>query len=200
MSAVPNHQWDNEEKILEALQPDDANVKPRIIPRRMHALAYYIAATCVKEQQHIPIIGPSLDRRMLSLLTHLCNSDTVQSLVCVSCAQVHVCVKSWTRLFPTTSETWRNHGDRFNAIEYQKVEYSLLQMMRSCPATFSTTFELSNFVERFANDVHVDGNPFASCEDFAEDRWEWKRKLRFSDGRICTILCCPEDVRHSKAL
>ena len=51
----------------------------------LDALAYYQAAVETKEQEHIPVIGPSLDRRMLRMMTKLLNSNTVQGLICIGC-------------------------------------------------------------------------------------------------------------------
>ena len=78
-----------------SLDPD--NTIKRRIPRMMNALAYYTAAVALKEQTHIPLIGPSVDRRMLGILHSVCNSDTISSLICAACAQVHVSVTSWTQ-------------------------------------------------------------------------------------------------------
>ena len=149
--------WDNEEAIDEALLHNALNETPCRIPKRhMRALAYYIAAVCVKEQEHIPIIGPSLDRRMLVLLSRLCNSDTVHSLVCFSCAQVHVCVKSWTYNCQPNRPTWKLPTTS-NVIQYHTVEESLLKMRKNHANAFAISFELSKFRERFASDVHMDG-------------------------------------------
>ena len=71
MVQVPECEWDNEEAIMMSLDPD-STIKRRI-PRMMNALAYYTAAVALKEQKHIPLIGPSVDRRMLSLLHRVCN-------------------------------------------------------------------------------------------------------------------------------
>ena len=58
-------------------------------------VAYYLYATRIKEQEHVPIIGPSLDRRQLALLNKAMNSSTVQGLICFSCANVRTWVKQW---------------------------------------------------------------------------------------------------------
>ena len=72
MLKVPEDQWDDEEAIKNALEPEDEETPPQYLPRHMRALAYYTAAVCAKERAHVPIIGPSLDRRMIALLMRLC--------------------------------------------------------------------------------------------------------------------------------
>ena len=110
MAMVPDFEWDDEAAIAAALDPEDPEAPPRTIRRHMNALAYYTAAVCLKEQMHIPIIGPSVDRRMLTLLTRLCNSDTIHALVCVACGQIHTSVKSWTKAWP--DGVWRQAQTR----------------------------------------------------------------------------------------
>ena len=52
---------------------------------RMEALAYYMAACEIKEQEGLPVIGVSQDRRMLAIMANVVNSSTVRSLVCFAC-------------------------------------------------------------------------------------------------------------------
>ena len=166
MRQVPDDQWDNEETIAKALNPEDASTPPQYLPRHMHALAYYTAAVCAKERTHVPMIGPSLDRRMITLLMRLCNSDTVHSLVCVACGQIHTCVNSWKRKW--SESTWLSSNESLlPAIQYRSVASTLLKMMRVNKDVFSRSFELNRFLERFANDAHPDGNPFRNCQDFS---------------------------------
>ena len=199
MAKVPKHEWDDNEAIARALWPDDPDQPSRNIPRTMNALAYYTAAVCAKERCHVPLIGPSLDRRMLSLLTRLCRSETVEALVCVGCAQIHTCVKSWTRPWPeclsSGTGTWRL-GGQLNIVRYYEVGHTLLKFLRENRDAFSNSFELSKFIARYGGEGHADGNPFRNCEDFKATSWEWKRRLTGAGGPL-EILCCPEDVVKS---
>eukprot|EP00973_Karenia_brevis_P034027 4693997-Karenia_brevis.AAC.1 len=61
----------------------------------MHAVAFYNEAICYEEQEHIPIIGASLDPRMLSLMYKALNSDTVKTYSCFACANVKTYVRKW---------------------------------------------------------------------------------------------------------
>ena len=97
--------WDLEFALSQHLQEVHRDSEMKCLPAatwhqpgqkhyRMDAYAYYNAAVMQKEQQHIPIIGPANDRRMLTLLHKLANSDTLQSAVCFVCAQMHTAVQS----------------------------------------------------------------------------------------------------------
>ena len=85
----------------------------------MAALAYYTAAVQERERDAMPIIGPSVDRRTLTLLCRLANSDTVCSLVCFACAQIHRWVASWEKLQPDFGESFLHRGQRAD-IAYHK--------------------------------------------------------------------------------
>ena len=58
-------------------------------------LAYYTAAVSEREREHMPVIGPSVDRRALRLMNEACKSTTVCSLGCFCCSQVRTRVRSW---------------------------------------------------------------------------------------------------------
>ena len=86
----------------------------------MTALAYYMAAVCQREREHVPIVGPSTDRRTLTLVCRLANGDTIRSLICFMCGQIHTSVSSWEQMYhrptplpaeaTTEEETiWRAH-------------------------------------------------------------------------------------------
>ena len=87
MASVPEAAWE--------LKKEGKGNKHR---PTLDAIAYYQAAVEMKEQEHIPIIGPSIDRRMLRIMTKLLNSNTVQGLVCLGCANVRTFVKSWPNI------------------------------------------------------------------------------------------------------
>ena len=82
LSAIPTREWDDEDAIDAAMSErfQDTAKQTKIPHRTLNALAYYLAAVSLKEQEHIPLVGVSLDRRMLQMLTKVCNSDTVMAL------------------------------------------------------------------------------------------------------------------------
>jgi len=59
-------------------------------------MAYYCAAIAEQERENMPLIGPSIDRRVFKWLQRACSSETVQSLICFVCAQVKTHVASHT--------------------------------------------------------------------------------------------------------
>ncbi len=172
--------------------PADAWKKPRDYNYNMDALAYYTAAVCLKEQEHVPLIGPSLDRRMLALLTKVASSENVQSLVCFACAQIHTHVRSWTRMY--RSETWRSNVN-YAPIRMYSVGESLLQHEQMDSHAFHLNFDLATFRKRYASDDEMQGNPFANATELESGQTEWQRRLLFSEKNTSVwILCCPEDV------
>ena len=73
--------------------------------KEMTLLAYYTAAVAEREREHVPLIGPSVDRRSLAFLNQLCRSRNVDSQICFVCAQIHTHVACWDRL-------WHEPGKR----------------------------------------------------------------------------------------
>ena len=65
----------------------------------MTLLAYYMAAVRAREREHMPLIGPSVDRRTLAMVHKLCCDSTVQGMVCCVCASVHTHVACWDRMW-----------------------------------------------------------------------------------------------------
>ena len=63
--------------------------EPPIAPRvksNMDALAYYMRALQMREQECMPIIGPSVDRRQLNVMVSLLQSDAIKGFTCFACA------------------------------------------------------------------------------------------------------------------
>ena len=58
-------------------------------------IAYYTQAVCEREREHMPCIGPSVDRRVLARTTQVSQNEAVQSLICFACAQVFPYVHAW---------------------------------------------------------------------------------------------------------
>ena len=56
--------------------------------RDAHMMAYYCAAVAAREREHMPSVGPSIDRRTFKALSEVYNSKKIRSLVCFVCAQV----------------------------------------------------------------------------------------------------------------
>ena len=196
LSCIPSAEWDDEDAIDAAISErlDESTAKSKVPHRHLNALAYYLAAVGLKEQEHIPLVGLSLDRRMLQMLTKVCNSDTVSALSCFACAQIHVNVKCWEKQFDTIGPSWQYQGNGACRIRYYKVYDSLWTMIRADAHIFKVNFDLDTFKARFAGDTRSSGNPFLRCAELDDEACiEWKRLLHLPGGsEKCWILCNPE--------
>ena len=63
--------------------------------RQMWLLAYYMAAVREKEREHMPLLGPSVDRRSLAYVNQVC-----QSKKCGGTHVLHVWSDSHARCMP----------------------------------------------------------------------------------------------------
>jgi hypothetical protein len=99
--------------------------------QEMTLLAYYMAAVREKERQHMPLIGPSVDRRNLAMVHKLACSDNIQGLICFACAQIYTHVKSWNRMWPESSQMNRESfaGHDVCEIKYYKIKDSLFRLL-----------------------------------------------------------------------
>ena len=155
LSAIPATEWDDEDAIDAAINErcEEGAKKNKIPQRTLNALAYYLAAVSLKEQEHIPLVGVSLDRRMLQMLTKVCNSDTVMALSCFACAQIHVYVKCWEKQFDIIGPSWQYQGHGPCRIQYYRVRDSLWNMLSADAQVFKLNFDLTTFKARFAADT-----------------------------------------------
>ncbi len=143
-------------------------------------MAYYNAAIAERERENMPLIGPSIDRRVFKWLQRACNSETVRSLICFVCAQV----KTYVARLKANWDIKYHDGSIFNRA-HAKGNLSL-----NCSLTY--------FKDRYARHDGPDGNPFQHVPELAEDCWEWRRIFLLAGARAGTMemLCCPEDVEH----
>jgi len=211
-SEAPKYHWDQERRLCQHLEECHRNniemskVPGEAWPVRdekgfvrnytMDGLAYYMQAVMLKEQEHIPIIGPSVDRRMLALMTKALNSQTVKACICFACANVRTYVQKWSKMY--YSETWRC-DENWADIDMYEVRNSLWRWLEKDPIAFLTNFGLARFKERYASDDQEGGNPFLNSSDLAEGDAEWQRMLLAPDRteEPISLLCCPEDVERS---
>ena len=84
MASLPEHAWalinDEEESSTDKTLEDEEESRERRTISNMDALAYYMRACQMREQERIPILGPSLDRRQLNQMVQLLNCETVKGL------------------------------------------------------------------------------------------------------------------------
>ena len=124
----------------------------------MTALAYYMAAVREREREHMPLIGPSVDRRTLALVNRAANSDTVCSLMCFVCAQLHTWVASWETLQPPHRRNPLLKGQR-SQIAYHNVKDTLLRLEAEDVDSFLLSCSLEHFRRRFASERGSRSNP-----------------------------------------
>ena len=108
--AFPDTQhWGSEKWLFDHLMECHANAEMADIyqkccqgvkhQREMILLVYYMAAVREREREHLPLIGPSVDRRSMAMVHKLCRSQNIHGMVCFICAQVHTHVASWDRMW-----------------------------------------------------------------------------------------------------
>ena len=170
----------------------------------MTLLAYYMAGVREKEREHMPLIGPAVDRRTLSMVHKLCCDDTVKGMVCFVCAQVHTHVSSWNRMWKPPvfvgdpeqikeEETeWQQacniYGNRTQGnIRMVRVRDSLfaclaprddseeaLRRADKAQTTCKRNLLRSIFMERFASAVHGTDSPWQNTDMLEADNLEWQ--------------------------
>ncbi len=74
---------------------ENARDQEAVLGGNLDVIAYYTQAVCERETEHMPCIGPSVDRRILARTTEMAQNDRVKSLICFACAQVFTYVHAW---------------------------------------------------------------------------------------------------------
>ena len=156
---------------------------------KMTALAFYMQAVCEREREHVPLIGPSVDRRTLALLTRVANSENICSLVCFACAQVFTHVRTWDRMFDDFRDRdnalaaearqglWQHHCTQSD-IRYRTVASSLLKHLERYEDGFRSNFDLRAFTANYGTEKQPGDNPFANASELAGGNYEWQRVLK----------------------
>ena len=67
--------------------------------KELTALAFYVAAICEVEREHMPLLGPSIDRRLFTMVCRLSGNSNVRSCGCFCCAQSWTSVDLWKKHF-----------------------------------------------------------------------------------------------------
>ena len=162
-------------------------------------LSYYVAAVSEREREHMPLIGPSVDRRTLALVSRLANSSTIQSLVCFCCAQVRTHVRPWDKMYDCGQ---RGVGGRHTGHKYSRgdirmytVEESLHAYQERDSDGFLRDFSRDRFRHVYGAERPGDGNPFENAPELDDGQTEWLRVLDVS-GVSVVLLGCPEDTKR----
>ena len=89
----PEHPWDQELKqhVLSKHNQDITEASRNLAaPLNMPDFNWdlYNQAIAVKERRSVPIVGPSIDRRVMEHIVQVYNDTCVRSLICFCCAQI----------------------------------------------------------------------------------------------------------------
>ena len=114
---------------IEQAHGSDMDLEPLLVDSTYD---YYCAAVQHREEQGMPTVGPSIDRRTFKLLSDVCNDKEVYNLVCFVCAQV----KTHTGLQSTD-------GVHLSAIRLRTVSDTLHKWHATSPHMFNQMFSLS---------------------------------------------------------
>ena len=159
-------------------------------------MSLYINAVCIREQEHMPLIGPCIDRRTLGLVTRLANSASIQSKICFCCAQVRVHVEGWCRMYnagqhaaaESPDPKHRAAGRSRSDIKMYGVEGSLSRYRLQDSDGFDRTFSCDRFVKAYATERPQQENPFANSEDLTDGKPEWLRVMQSDGGALKLLL------------
>ena len=127
-------------------------------------MAFYCAAIRAREQESMPAVGLSIDRRTFKLLADIYNSKVVYNLICFVCAQskTHTGLKSW------------DEKVQLSEISYVTGRW-LGKVFQRNPRNSDLVLGMATYLERYAS------APDSSMTDAPEvhvDNWEWKRLLQ----------------------
>ena len=181
--------------------------------KEMTLLAYYLAAVREKERQHMPLIGPCVDRRSLAMVHKLSRSDHIHGLICFACAQIYTHVSSWDRMWHETTEFHTDSYGRHDVCEIQwyKVKDSIFRLLaphipdlpnlsreeqaayaakkkQAALNVYTRTFLLSEFVHRFANEDYGTHLPWHGATEIAAGDTEWQRTLIVQGSAFGQVL------------
>jgi len=130
---------------------------------------YYLEAIAYQEQQHIPTIGPSVDRRTFKHVRDDMSEEAVQGLICMCCARIRRSCNT------TNSEIARVEcGEYFESLK---------------AVSFLRNWDFIEYMNMYGKTDALRGHPHLQ-----NDCWLWRRRLLCSDFQNRVIICCPEDV------
>ena len=142
------------------------------VASRFDSYSYYQEALAVREQETIPKVGPSIDRRTFHYVTADMSEAATQSLVCTCCARTSVTFNGRTHIAMIPA------GQYFDKIS---------------PESFRLNWCFEEYMKRYGRTQALRNHP-----ELAETSWTWRRRLEHMRRRTQIILCCPEDVQRKE--
>jgi len=195
----PEHPWDQELRthVLSEHSSTLTRITERILGEQEDIFSLwdlYKEALSVQERLHVPITGPSVERRTTELAAHVYNDACIRALICFTCARVKV-------------DTGRLRSE---------ISMKPGKWLFSLPAgSLVKNFSMTNFVQRYWKE----GTPMVLHENSAIDAvgpdfTDWKLSLHPEYLKLLDqdsiplksisatdleklasdeLLCCPED-------
>ena len=137
---------------------------------RVESYDYYCEAVAWREQQKMPTVGLSIDRRTFKHASIALTSSSTTSLICACCKCQFTCLDGYN------ADMGRIHAQKyFNAIS---------------ATSFKHNWCAAEYMDRYGNTSAMENH----C-DLVEGVWTFKRMLRCSRFSGQVILCCPEDIQ-----
>ena len=139
-------------------------------------LSIYNQAVATVCRSQAPVAGASLDRKALRAFTEACRGDSVEALVCFSCACIYTHVKELAEA---------GKGDiQWSQPLKRKPNMDELRFFGRPVHETATIVGLDTFLERY-DQLSEDGHRLSDHESFEQ----WSVSLPGGEK----ILCCPED-------
>ena len=165
---------------------------------------FYVAAIEMKEREHMPAVGPSIDRRQFGHLQQFASSARVHSLICFICAQIKTDTTGSIRNECPESLFQRNlcgsnhayipwHGRNCD-ISYRRGAW-LSRAKENNPHKIISNMGVAEFKRHFV--TNTSSEQHMRWPELEPNQWEWKRRFRFSakPDDVIEVLCCPEDLQ-----
>lgn len=150
---------------------------------------YYEEAVNIHERRELPKTDLGVDRRVLAHLREVYRDETVQTLICIACAEKNMYL--------------RGH-DRFGApADVGEIRYRSLRDLdriikdRGHNGVFKHNFDFEPFRLQYATTTPEEGlSPLAEAPELGPENLEWRRIFQLSTGNAIAI-CCPEDIQQT---
>ena len=140
---------------------------------RIYSYYYYQEAIAWREQQKMPTVGISIDRRTLKHVSIGLKSFPPTSLVCACCKCQYTC-----------TDGINSEAGRIDAANY----FSWISAR-----SFRYNWCFAQYMNRFGSIAAMENHP-----DLEEDAWTFKRLLKHPAFPEQVILCCPQDIKCSQ--